>query len=342
MRIFHPLSGLFVLAAVGLFTGCGTGGNSTPAPAAQPPKPDPAGRAAMSHLGPSQVTVLPLVAGQQFDAGTVTITNDAETLFIEYTLHDPWSMHETQVYVGTEPPEGGSPGQFPYHVENLDAVTSYSFAIPLEEVWVCGTELYMAVHAVVVQNGEGIFISETAWATGEFRFETGWGGYTTYEVAPYCPLPRNDIQFTGHYPGPNSYWRTTLYNVGSGYSVQSGIPYTGWCVDLFHYLVPGQLKTGHLYSSVGAILPAHLQDDDWDMVNYILNHKQGTPMDVQYAIWFFIGGGAYPSDPEARAMIQEAQLRGEGYIPGSGDVTAIIVDAGLSTQITIIEVKCDC
>lgn len=86
-------------------------------------------------------------------------------------------------------------------------------------------------------------------------------------------------------------------------------------------------------------MPNYLKDDDWDMVNYILNHKQGSVTDVQEAIWYFIDGGGMPSTSEGQAMVNEALMYGEGFVPGPGQVIAVICDAGEEEQITFIEVK---
>jgi hypothetical protein len=45
-----------------------------------------------------------------------------------------------------------------------------------------------------------------------------------------------------------------------------------------------------------------------------------------------------PSDPEAKAMVEDALVNGADFVPGEGDVMAIIVDSGDSVQLTIIVV----
>ena len=94
-------------------------------------------------------------------------------------------------------------------------------------------------------------------------------------------------------------------------------------------------------------LPPHVADSDWDMVNYIINSNiRSRPttsyLDVQAAIWFFIGPGAFPSDIDAQEMVADALANGEGFIPGSGDLGAVIMDAGTARQVTFIEVPCSC
>jgi hypothetical protein len=92
-----------------------------------------------------------------------------------------------------------------------------------------------------------------------------------------------------------------------------------------------------LYVSYDPALPAHCQDSDWDMVNYILNHKQGPPSEVQAAIWYFIGGGYYPQGPYAKAMVEDALDCGEGYVPPQDGLVALVVDFGPDKQTIVVE-----
>ncbi|MEY2410168.1 MAG: large repetitive protein, partial [Verrucomicrobiota bacterium] len=144
---------------------------------------------------------------------------------------------------------------------------------------------------------------------------------------------------------PNSYLQVTLTNIPPGYSVTNGV-YKGWCVDYDGELASFTLYKPIMYLST-APLPPQLAHTNWDMVNYILNHKQGTAIDVQAAIWRFIGGPVPFSDPvfyrlsaAGSNMVAEASAFGEGYVPGPGEVSAVILDLGPVFQMNIIEVSC--
>src|SRR5262249_42254330 len=85
----------------------------------------------------------------------------------------------------------------------------------------------------------------------------------------------------------------------------------------------------------------------WDRVNYILNHKQGNSVDVQCAIWYFMGGPVspddrtfYPPKAPAIAMIIDATLHGAGFVPVPGQVSAVILVPEEQRQVNIIEVAC--
>jgi len=141
--------------------------------------------------------------------------------------------------------------------------------------------------------------------------------------------------------GITNYFITTLSGVPEGYDVSNGI-YPGWCVDK-RYNIPRNTDVQvQLYSSLKS--PVDLQSQRWDMINYILNNKQGLKMDIQNAIWYFVKmdgvgwwTGATPSTM-AQAIVNDAIENGDGFIPGSGDAIALICVPETETQITIIEI----
>jgi len=148
--------------------------------------------------------------------------------------------------------------------------------------------------------------------------------------------------------GTSSYFSTTLSNIPSGYDVTNAT-YLGWCVDSTAEM--SRSPATHdviLYSSLN--LPnGTLADQRWDMVNYILNHKQGAAGDIQTAIWYFVNfsnSTITPTDNNtvAWAIINDALANGTGYVPASGQIVAVICDPVLllprpaSVQINIIEV----
>lgn len=148
--------------------------------------------------------------------------------------------------------------------------------------------------------------------------------------------------------GIDSYFVSTLSNVPPGYDVSNGV-YAGWCVDRRYHIPRGSNIEVILNSSLSP--PVDLQTESWDMVNYIINHKQGHPMmDVQWAIWYFVNLAPYlvndPMDPNngygmtfpgAVPLINDAIANGDGYVPGEGELLAIICYPDTPTQISIIE-----
>lgn len=152
-------------------------------------------------------------------------------------------------------------------------------------------------------------------------------------------LPSDYVTMVVEY-GTESFFDTTLSEVPSCYDVSNG-DYLGWCIQRDVYMSRGVLLSIIFYCSYDPDLPEIWQDDDWDKVNYVINHKRGEMMDVQEAIWFFIGEKP-PTRPLAIAMIEEANENGEGFCPTPGEAMVVLVDNGQNldpvVQRSVIEV----
>ncbi len=138
--------------------------------------------------------------------------------------------------------------------------------------------------------------------------------------APWPNLPPDQIHLTA-VDGTNSYFITTLGLVPDRYDVHNGI-YAGWCVDRSVTMNRGVPHSVKLYSTIS---PPVLTNINWIAINYILNHKQGTMMDIQNAIWFFTDNYTPPGGhtPATQAMIDAANAN-PNYDPLTGTTLAII------------------
>ena len=122
----------------------------------------------------------------------------------------------------------------------------------------------------------------------------------------------------------------TLSGVPAGYTVTNGT-YPAWCVEAFNFdfTLHQQYCGATLYLSTDPGLPSYLQNQ-WGIVNYILNHKQGNDDDVQNAIWYFTDGWIpSPSEQTAAyfAIINDAASHAS-FVPGVGEIVAVILDMG--------------
>jgi hypothetical protein len=131
-------------------------------------------------------------------------------------------------------------------------------------------------------------------------------------------LPSTQVQLTV-VNGTNSYFISTLSGVPGGFDVNNGT-YTGWCVDRSVNMTRGVPHNVLLYSSLSP--PMALNKIDWIAIDYILNHKQGTMMDIQQAIWHFSDAFS-PISTIAQEMVDAANAN-PAYDPTSGGVLAII------------------
>jgi hypothetical protein len=144
--------------------------------------------------------------------------------------------------------------------------------------------------------------------------------------------------------GTESYFDTKLTDVPLGYDVTNGT-YLGWCVDVRTEMARSPAThTVILYSSSNP--PGELASEKWDVVNYVLNHKQGTARDIQQAIWYFIhmDGSYSPTSAVAWAIVNDTLENGSGFVPGEGQMIAVICYPTIlfpsqpDVQISIIEV----
>ncbi len=130
-----------------------------------------------------------LFAGQTTNAGSVTVSNDANFIYVEYTTTSPWQIIEAHLAVagtlaGIPQTHKGNPipGRFPYTATFDPEVSDYVFAIPVGS-FTSGQNLFIAAHAVVIGDGR-----ETAWGNGAGFPGANWGMYFNYTVQA-CFIP---------------------------------------------------------------------------------------------------------------------------------------------------------
>ncbi|RJX16951.1 MAG: hypothetical protein C4563_11310 [Desulfobulbus sp.] len=150
--------------------------------------------------GPGRIDV-PLIAGQQYEAGMVTIHNNNGGLLIDVQIAEGWRMTELHVHAGWEgnpiPMKNGNavPGKFdfkyeykepaveePIWLDFVDDLQGFRWGEPYEPQRL----RHIAVHANVIQVDEyGRIIAEQgAWAQGDIPFEGGqWGWWLQYMMA---------------------------------------------------------------------------------------------------------------------------------------------------------------
>ena len=117
-------------------------------------------------------TTVTLIAGQHINAGTVSVTNDADFIYVTYETANGYTLKQTHLYVGNcagiPVTNSGNPvpGQFPYASAHAN-ITSYTYQVPISAINInsCGC---IAAHAVVQKrdaNGH-VIDQQTAWGNG--------------------------------------------------------------------------------------------------------------------------------------------------------------------------------
>jgi len=134
------------------------------------------------------LVVYTLYAGQSIEVGTLTVSNDADNVYVTYNTTGDWWLKETHLFVGNYADlplnNGNNPviGSFPYHGEH-GLVQTYSFTIPIDEAW--GNCFTVAAHASVVRKDQSgaVVQSETAFGCGNDSSAfpgNRWGCYNQY------------------------------------------------------------------------------------------------------------------------------------------------------------------
>jgi hypothetical protein len=179
---------------------------------------------------------------------------------------------------------------------------------------------------------------ETCWA-GDHNFPCrDLSKYFCCRRKKILSLPPDSVTMVPS-TSANSYFQATLSNVATGYDVTNGT-YTAWCVDGYDYIYFDHTYHPTLMSSYDDNLPTYAQSPDWDKINYIINHKQGTADDIQAAILYFKGGGDMPTSAYGIAMVDSALANGQDFYPGHGDMLAVLclIPVDQYVQLTFIEV----
>ena len=114
--------------------------------------------------------VTALIAGQHMDAGTVTVWNDDNFVYVTYQTANGFTLKETHLFVGncnaipTTNNGNPIPGAFPYASTHSNA-TTFTYQIPIASINTCGC---IAAHAAVVKLDAvgNVIDSQTAWGFG--------------------------------------------------------------------------------------------------------------------------------------------------------------------------------
>ena len=154
-------------------------------------------------------------------------------------------------------------------------------------------------------------------------------------TTPTIRLPTTLVTMNAVY-GANSYFDLTLSDIPLGFDIINGT-YHGWCVQETIKMTQHVNHTVLLYSCYDPSLPVEYHNNHWDKINYLLNHKQGTSNSIQQAIWYYTDNKDCSADPDASAMISNAEQHGAGFIPTTGELLAVPIQGVPVIQLTFLE-----
>lgn len=145
-----------------------------------------------------QSSSYPIWAGQNINAGNLIISNDADNLYITYSLTDGWLLRATHLHIASSlnriPMNRQGipiPGQFAYKKTHDPLVSEYTYQFSLADLSLnYGDEIFVAAHAEVVKpNISGGFQSETAWGGIIPGGGPRWWFYAVYTIVPPIDNP---------------------------------------------------------------------------------------------------------------------------------------------------------
>ncbi len=143
-----------------------------------------------------------LIAGQNIDAGSVSVTNTATNLIVTYTLDYPGAcFNKLHLWAGTNlanVPHNSQgipvPGKFPYKAD-ATGLTTYTFTIPLGVTLPqgCGTTIYVVAHSEIDMDCNSLTLNNQTGFGGDHNGSGNrWWLYGAYTVCcdfdnPPCP-----------------------------------------------------------------------------------------------------------------------------------------------------------
>lgn len=159
-------------------------------------------------------------------------------------------------------------------------------------------------------------------------------------VGPTLKLPDAPVHMFLR-EGQESRFELFFIDARYGWDIEDYKFYKVWCLESRKPFHKNAMHLVRLYSSYSSDLPSQLKGMDFNRINYIINHKPQpySKKAVQQAIWYFTDyEKSEKLSDEAVAMIEEAKEKGKDYVPGDGELIAVVVLPDIKKQAAFIEV----
>jgi len=175
---------------------------------------------------PETVTLL---AGQYFEAGTITIGNDTELLCIYVEAAEGWYLEETQIHIADDPADipqkngNPAPGQFDYQFTHETYATADTLCLSLDSLGLAVDDsTAIAVHTALVNiEGMDTIRTETGWGNGEPFPGKNWAMFNWYTIQK-CEPP-DDPEWP-----PEGEGCETAFAMGDSTFIEMGLTNARW------------------------------------------------------------------------------------------------------------------
>ncbi len=213
---------------------------------------------------------------EDFDVGSVFVSNDQDNLYVQYVTSGDWYLDEIFVHVVDDEPDSFlQPGLAPFSSTELYLLTSYTLVIPLElldfDVVCSETDLWIKAHAAIVKVVDDEAVDFLTAYGGDFRgseISHRWYGIIQYSVQCCDEEPERCLEFKGE----------TAWAAGDRFTQRgSWATYTPYLYDATVPLYAGQhheAGTVQLSAPAGGLVTITIElDEDWYFADVSENVK---------------------------------------------------------------------
>ncbi|MDR3559155.1 MAG: hypothetical protein P4L62_00485 [Candidatus Pacebacteria bacterium] len=168
------------------------------------------------------------------------------------------------------------------------------------------------------------------------------------KVAETAPYPEIKLSETATirlgFRGSESRFDVKIISTDSSgpFDIKDRAIYLGWCAARSLQIEKNTPISGvRLFSSDDpTAIPSWDRRVNWNVINYILNHKSGaTPDEIQARVWA-LTDPTFPQsklDKKSRVFLVRAERDGKNFHPVPGEKVAILCDTGFHRQLIFFE-----
>lgn len=124
--------------------------------------------------------------------------------------------------------------------------------------------------------------------------------------------------------GQQSRFELFFLDVRYDYDLVDFETYHAWCLQKSKKIRRNAMHRVQLYNCYDENIPEQFKNTEWNRINYIINHKNGSKSAIQEAIWALADKADRAVSQEAARILEEAAREGKNFRPSEGDLLAII------------------